>query len=152
MGCSKLQIYQWWVHIEMHRRLCCQLSFLAKMQAGRSYRMTQHVGSNLPLTSKQKFCFCLARSGQVMPKRNLCFDVNGRFEPTCCVTLYIVTTFWKEIFCAFEQMLTINSWLLHLNRAQMSREGDLSRVVFMEFLHIFCLIWFNLWLYICLFG
>ena len=42
------------------------------------YRVTHLVDSNLPLTSKQKFCFGLARSGQARPKRNFCFEVKGR--------------------------------------------------------------------------
>ena len=46
------------------------------------YRVTHHVGSNLPLTSKDKFRFGLVKSGQARPKWNFCFDVNGRFEPT----------------------------------------------------------------------
>ena len=33
----------------------------------KKYRVTQHVGSNLLLTSKQKFRFGLARSGQARP-------------------------------------------------------------------------------------
>ena len=55
------------------------------------YRVSQHVGSNLPLTSKQKFSFGLPCPDLARPKQNLCFDVNGRFEPTCCVTLYYFT-------------------------------------------------------------
>ena len=51
------------------------------------YRVTQHVGSNLPLTSKYKFHFGLACPDLARPKRNFCVDVNGRFDPTCCVTL-----------------------------------------------------------------
>ena len=52
-------------------------------------RATQHVGSNLPLTSNQKFRCGLACSYLARPKWNFCSDVNRRFEPTCCVTLYI---------------------------------------------------------------
>ena len=51
------------------------------------YRVTQHIGSNLPLTSKHKFCFGLACPDLARPKWNFCVDVNRRFEPTCCVTL-----------------------------------------------------------------
>ena len=51
------------------------------------YRVTHLVDSNLPLTSKQKFCFGLTRSGQARPIRNFCFDVNWRFESRRCVTL-----------------------------------------------------------------
>ena len=46
---------------------------------GHKYRVTQHVGSNLPLTSIQKFRLGLARPGQGWPKWNFCFDVNGKF-------------------------------------------------------------------------
>ena len=46
------------------------------------YRVTHQVGSNLPLTSKQKFRFGLACPDLARPKRNISFDVNGRFEPT----------------------------------------------------------------------
>ena len=52
------------------------------------YRVTHLLDSNLPLTSKQKFCFGLTRSGQARPIRNFCFDVNGRFESTRYATLY----------------------------------------------------------------
>ena len=52
------------------------------------YRVTHLVDSNLPLTSKQKFCIGLACPDLARPKQNLCFDVNGRFESTRCVTLY----------------------------------------------------------------
>ena len=58
---------------------------------GRLYRATQHVGSNLPLTPKQKFRFGLACPDLARPKQNFCFDVNGRFEVSCCVTLYSMT-------------------------------------------------------------
>ena len=55
------------------------------------YRVTHQVVTNLPLTSKQKlFCFGLARPGQVRPKWNFCYEVNGRFVTTWCVTLYII--------------------------------------------------------------
>ena len=56
-------------------------------QSSPLYRVAHLVDSNLPLTSKQKFCFGLARSGQARPMRNFCFDINGRFESTTCVTL-----------------------------------------------------------------
>ena len=46
------------------------------------YRVTIQVGTNLPLTSKRKFCFGLDEPGLVRPKRNVCFEVNGRFSPT----------------------------------------------------------------------
>ena len=46
----------------------------------RVYRVTHHVDSNLPLTSKQKF--------HVL-KCNFCFDVSGRFESTWMGTLYV---------------------------------------------------------------
>ena len=59
-------------------------------ESSEHYRVTQHVGSNLPLTSTQKFHFGLARSGQARPKQNFCFDVNGRFEPKYCFTLYFL--------------------------------------------------------------
>ena len=44
------------------------------------YSVTHHVDSNLPLTSKREFSFDLARQGLVRPKRNFCFEVNGRLE------------------------------------------------------------------------
>ena len=43
------------------------------------YRVTITLVQNLLLTSKQKFRFGLARAGQVRPKRNFWFEVNGRF-------------------------------------------------------------------------
>ena len=43
------------------------------------YRETHQVVTNLPLTSKQKLCFGLARPVQARPKQNFCFAVNGRF-------------------------------------------------------------------------
>ena len=49
------------------------------------HTVTHLVDSDLLLTSKQKFRFGLARSGQARPIRNFCFDVNGRFESTRCV-------------------------------------------------------------------
>ena len=51
--------------------------------------MTHRVEPNLPLTSKQKFRFGLAWPDLDRPERNLCFDVNGRFGSTRCVTLYL---------------------------------------------------------------
>ena len=51
------------------------------------YRVTHLVDSNLPLTSKQKFCIGLACPDLARPKRNFGFYVNGRFESTRCVTL-----------------------------------------------------------------
>ena len=56
------------------------------------YRVTQHVGSNLPLTSTLKFHFGLARSGQARPKRNFC--LNQRAVSPCinsCLTPTLVT-------------------------------------------------------------
>ena len=50
--------------------------------------MTHLVDSNLPLTSKDKFCIGLACPDLARPKRNFWFDVNRRFESTRCVTLY----------------------------------------------------------------
>ena len=47
----------------------------------RLYRVTHHIGSNLPLKSKQKFHFGLACPDLARPKRKFCLDVNGRFEP-----------------------------------------------------------------------
>ena len=35
-----------------------------------------------PVDIKTKVLFCLARSGQARPKRDVCFDVNGRFVTT----------------------------------------------------------------------
>ena len=43
------------------------------------YRVIIQLVANLPLTSEQKFRFGLARPGQAGPKRNFCFEVNGRF-------------------------------------------------------------------------
>ena len=43
------------------------------------YRVTITLVQNLLLTSKQKFRFGLARAGQVRPKWNFWFEVNGRF-------------------------------------------------------------------------
>ena len=42
------------------------------------YRVTEQLVQNLLLTSKHAFRFGLARLGQARPKRNLCFEVNGR--------------------------------------------------------------------------
>ena len=58
--------------------------------SGYMYRVTHLVDSNLPLTSKQKFRFGLACPDLARPKQNFCFDVNGRFESTRCVTLYMI--------------------------------------------------------------
>ena len=46
------------------------------------YRVTHHIVQNLPLTSKHKFCFGLAMPGHARPKRNICFEINGRFWTT----------------------------------------------------------------------
>ena len=46
------------------------------------YRVTHHVDSNLPLTSKQKFHFGLACLDLARPKQNFCSDDKGRFEST----------------------------------------------------------------------
>ena len=43
------------------------------------YRVTIPLVQNLLLTSRQKFHFGLARPGQAKPKRDYCFEVNGRF-------------------------------------------------------------------------
>ena len=43
------------------------------------YRVTIQLVTNLPLTSKQKFHFGLARPLHARLKQNLCFEVNGRF-------------------------------------------------------------------------
>ena len=43
------------------------------------YRVTHQVVTSLPLTSKQKFRFGLARPDLSRPKRNFCIEVNGRF-------------------------------------------------------------------------
>ena len=47
-----------------------------------TYGATNLVDSNLPLTSKLKFRIGLANPDLARPKRNFCFDVNGRFEST----------------------------------------------------------------------
>ena len=54
--------------------------------------MTKQLVQNLPLTSKQKFHFGLARPGQVRPKRNFCFEANRRFCTSYSVTLYCCST------------------------------------------------------------
>ena len=51
------------------------------------YRVTIQLVQNLPLTSKQKFLFCLDWPGLARPKRNFCFKVNGRFCTSRMVTL-----------------------------------------------------------------
>ena len=43
------------------------------------YRVTEQLVKNLPLTSEQKFRFGLACPDLARPKRNFCFEVNGRF-------------------------------------------------------------------------
>ena len=53
------------------------------------YRVTRLLVQNLPLTSKVKFRFGLARPGQARPKRNFTFEVNGRFCTRRWVTLYV---------------------------------------------------------------
>ena len=67
----------------------CKRQSLARF--GLLYRVTRQVVPNLTLTSKQKFCFGLARSGQARPKLNFCFEVNGRFGTTGRVTLLYVS-------------------------------------------------------------
>ena len=57
----------------------------------RPYRVKHQVGLNLRLTSKEKFRFGLACPDLARQKRNFSLDVNGRFEPTWCVTLYWLT-------------------------------------------------------------
>ena len=57
------------------------------------YRVTHQVVQNLPLTSKKKFSFGLARPGQARPKQNFTFEVNRRVCTRRWVTLY------KKIFC-----------------------------------------------------
>ena len=52
-------------------------SKIYRLFPGSPYRVTHQVVTNLPLTSKHKFCIGLAR-----PKRNFCSDVNGRFVTT----------------------------------------------------------------------
>ena len=56
--------------------LCPQRLQGRKQFLGFNYKVTHHVVRNLPLTSKQKFRFGLARQGQARPKRNFCFDVK----------------------------------------------------------------------------
>ena len=55
------------------------------------YRVTHHVDSNLPLTSKQKFRFGLARSGLARPIRNFVLmstgGLNQRDVSPCISTL-----------------------------------------------------------------
>ena len=43
------------------------------------YRVTIQLVANLPLTSEQRSRFGLARPGQARPKRNFCYEDNGRF-------------------------------------------------------------------------
>ena len=54
------------------------------------YRVTNQVVQNLQLTSKQKFRFGLTWPGLDRPKRNFCFEVNGRFCTTRFVSLYML--------------------------------------------------------------
>ena len=51
----------------------------SKLNSHVNYRVTIQLVANLPLTSKQKFHFGLARPGQSRPKRNFSFEVNRRF-------------------------------------------------------------------------
>ena len=51
------------------------------------YRATEKLDPNLPLMSKQKFQFGLAYPDLASPKRNFCFDVNGRIGSSSSVTL-----------------------------------------------------------------
>ena len=87
------------------------------------YRVTHQFVTNLPLTSKQKFCFCLAWPGQARPKRNFCFEVNGRFPTTWCVTLYILMYIFLlrdwNVTC---QLITFvkSAWLHHIFYYNMS--------------------------------
>ena len=59
----------------------CKLAkcFTSKVLILIEYRVTEQLVQNLPLNSNQKFRFGLARPGQARPKRNFCFEVNGRF-------------------------------------------------------------------------
>ena len=52
-----------------------------------TYRVTNQVVQNLPLPSKHKFHFGMARPEQARLKRNFRLEVNRRFCTTCCVTL-----------------------------------------------------------------
>ena len=45
------------------------------------YRVTHHVGTNLPSTPKQRLGYSI---WALFQKRNFCFDVNGRFGPMWC--------------------------------------------------------------------
>ena len=63
----------------------CIFAMLAMIHS--TYRVTIQLVQNLLLTSKLKFRFGLARPGQARPKRNFCFEVNGRFCTAWLVTL-----------------------------------------------------------------
>ena len=69
----------------------CSLEIERCVVVSSVYRVTRLEDLNLLLTSKQKFRFNLARSGQGRLIRNFCCDVNGRFESRRCVTRYNVT-------------------------------------------------------------
>ena len=58
----------------------CEMHSTHQGCSGFGYRVTHHVDSNHPLTSKQKFHFGLACPDQARPKRNFCYDFNRRFE------------------------------------------------------------------------
>ena len=66
---------RWWVNITpgLEKRI-----FGASNGMSTAYRVTHQVVVNLPLTTKQKFRFGLARPGQARPKRNLmCHPVHA---------------------------------------------------------------------------
>ena len=51
-----------------------------------------HTSPNLPCNIKTKVVFhCIG----LILKRNFCFDVNGRFESTWCITLYAKYKFYR---------------------------------------------------------
>ena len=80
------------------------------------YKVTHQVVTNLPLTSKQKFRFGLARPGQARPKQNFCFEVNRRFVTAWCVTLFvsILQLFLEEHVC-IAKVARLNSEVGHFS-------------------------------------
>ena len=53
-------------------------------------------------------------SGQARPKRNFCFEVNGRFGTTCSVTLYLasyMTSAVGHIFCGSDVIYEVHGLL-----------------------------------------
>ena len=66
------------------------------------YRVTQHIGSNLQLTSKHKFRFDLACPDLARPKPKFCVDINGRFEPTLLYHPVVSSSDRTSEYCQFD--------------------------------------------------